>query len=146
MEKILQTLEPLASRDRSSLNERMQSMGNKSLGFVEMCCSLAAQNPGLIPPYVNLQSFQQDMDSIHDLISLSGLAAQILEYLEEIRAGVGCNAFQHARNVYNTAKQAARQNIPGAKSVYDQLKYRYAARRKKTAAMVSQAEALPQVQ
>jgi hypothetical protein len=44
---------------------------------------------------------------------------------KEIQMGAGCDSYRFARVIYHTVKTAARQKVPGAKPIYDEMKLRY---------------------
>jgi hypothetical protein len=57
--------------------------------------------------------------------ALSPVEIEILQLAEIIitaRIAAGADAFETARNIYNTAQRLAKQGVPGIQIIYDDLK------------------------
>jgi hypothetical protein len=103
----------------------LAKMGEKTLSFVEKAFAFATENPHLVPPYLDMDSFSVDFADAHNLFTLVNLVTQLLENLSDTEMAAGSEAYQEALVFYNSAKVAAAQDIPGAKAVYDELKTRF---------------------
>jgi hypothetical protein len=56
--------------------------------------------------------------------------AQLHEKLDDTMLALGSEAFTAALAVYNTTKAASKSNIPGIKTIYDDLRARFPGRPK----------------
>ncbi|MDR1340078.1 MAG: hypothetical protein LBK58_08520 [Prevotellaceae bacterium] len=112
---------PLTPAERHTLPK----MGEKTLSFVEKAHEFAVQNPNLCPPYLDMTAFNTDFADVHSLLMLNNVTLQLHEYTDDTAMTSGSEAFQAALVFYNSVKMAARQNIPGAKAVYEELRKRF---------------------
>jgi len=59
-------------------------------------------------------------------ISLFIVLTQLYNGLDDTTMEAGAESYVNALSYYNSVKQAAKMNIPGAKAIYDDLKKRFA--------------------
>jgi hypothetical protein len=103
----------------------LPKMGEKTIGFVEKAFDFARQNPNLVPPYLDVDAFGVDFSDAHGLWSLLNSVEQLKEGLDDTEMIAGSEAYQAALVFYKSVKMAARQDIPGAKAVYEELRTRF---------------------
>ncbi|MDR1370061.1 MAG: hypothetical protein LBJ72_08070 [Dysgonamonadaceae bacterium] len=103
----------------------MAKMGEKTLSFVEKAHEFATQNLNLVPPFLDMTAFNTDFADAHNLWSVLLASQQLHENLDDTTMASGSEAYQAALIFYNSVKMAARQDIPGAKAVYEELKKRF---------------------
>jgi hypothetical protein len=115
---------PLTPTERHTLPK----MGEKTLSFVEKAHEFAMQNPNLCPPYLNMEAFNTDFADVHNLLMLNNVTLQLHAYTDDTAMTA---AYQAALVFYNSVKMAARQDIPGAKAVYEELRKRFPNTRRK---------------
>ncbi|MDR1182043.1 MAG: hypothetical protein LBL13_08720 [Bacteroidales bacterium] len=120
-ELLLPYVTPLTPEERHALPKT----GEKTFGFVEKSFELANQNSKLCPTYFDMAGFRIDIEDMIALLALSNLARQLFEYIDDTAMVAGSEAYQAALIFYNCAKVAARQNVPGAKAVYEVLQPRF---------------------
>jgi hypothetical protein len=112
--------------------QEMPKMGEKTLAFVEKAHDFAAQNPNLLPAFLDMDAFDVDFADAHGLWTLSNSVRQLYENINDTEMAAGSEAYQAALVFYNSVKVAAVQDIPGAKAVYEELKTRFPGRRWKS--------------
>lgn len=112
---------PLTPQERRSLLK----MGDKSLAFVEKAHDYAHNNPELVPSYLDLNAFDVDFADAHGLWTILNTVKQLHELLEDTILASGSEAFHAALAVYHNTQAAAKQDVPGAKAVYEDLKTRF---------------------
>jgi hypothetical protein len=100
-------------------------IGEKSLSFVEKAHQAAVENPNLVPPYLNMKEFDTDFEDAHNLWSLLLVSQQIHQNIDDTTMVAGSEAYQSSLVFYNSVKMAARQDIAGAKAIYEELKKRF---------------------
>jgi hypothetical protein len=103
----------------------MAKMGEKTLSFVEKAHEFALQNPNIVPPFLDMAAFDTDFADAHNLWTVLLASQQIHENLDDTTMVAGSEAYQAALIFYNSVKMASRQDIPGAKAVYEELKKRF---------------------
>jgi hypothetical protein len=118
---LLPYVTPLTPSERHTLAK----MGEKTLSFVEKSHEFAAQNPNLVPPFLDMAAFDIDFADAHNLWPLFLLTQQLHENVDDTTMVAGSEAYQAALVFYNSVKMAARQDISGAKAVYEELKKRF---------------------
>jgi hypothetical protein len=118
---LLPYVTPLTPAERRS----KAKMGEKTLSFVEKSHEFATENPNLVPPFLDMAAFDIDFADAHNLWSLFLLTQQLHENVDDTTMVAGSEAYQFALVFYNSVKMAARQDIPGAKAVYEELKKRF---------------------
>jgi hypothetical protein len=108
-------------------------MGDKSMAFVEKALEFAIANPELRSPLLNIEEFKIDFSDAHKLWTIRNAAKQVFELLDDTTMAAGSEAFQEALIFYNYIKIAAKQDVPGAKAIYEELKRRFPGGRHKSA-------------
>jgi hypothetical protein len=117
-----QYLHTLTVEDRQTIFK----MGDKSLAFVEKTSELAGSNPQFCPPYFSLAKLHIDLDDATGLRTLSNRLQQFSREIDDTMMLAGHEALTQSLTFYNAVKQAARDNIPGAQPLFDELKKRFA--------------------
>jgi hypothetical protein len=105
--------------------QKVAKMGEKTLSFVEKAYEFAVDNPTLCPPYLDMAAFGIDFNDAHNLWTLTLAIKQLYENVDDTGMMAGSEAYQSALVFYNSVKMAARQDVPGAKAVYEELKKRF---------------------
>jgi hypothetical protein len=109
----------------------MLQMGDKSLAFVEKAHDYAVDNPTLTPSYLDMASFDVDFADAHGLWSLLTLIRQLEEAVEDTVMAAGSEAFHAALAFYHNVQAAAKDDVPGAKAICEDLKTRFPGSRRK---------------
>ncbi|MDR1116560.1 MAG: hypothetical protein LBL33_10550 [Tannerella sp.] len=125
--QLLPYVTPLTPAERHTLPK----MGEKTLSFVEKAHEYAVQNPNLCPPYLDMAAFNTNFADVHNLLMLNNATLQLHEYTDDTSMTSGSEAYQAALIFYNSVKMAARQDVPGAKAVYEELRKRFPGTRRR---------------
>lgn len=94
--------------------------------FTEDAINAGINNPTLIPSYVSVAHMQNDLTLFQQLDELIILTKQTLEKLEDTQLLAGNEAYTSALAVYKLFASAAEAGVPGADTVYGQLRERFA--------------------
>jgi hypothetical protein len=100
-------------------------MGDRTLAFVEKAHDFAAANPSLVPPYVDMDAYDVDFADAHGLWTLLNSISQLYENLSNTVMVAGSEAYQTSLTFYKNIKIAAEQDVPGAASIYEELRARF---------------------
>jgi hypothetical protein len=111
----------LSSTDRQTIPK----MGEKTLSFVTKAQEFAGQYPGLMPTFVNKADFDSDVADATNLIGLKSQIDQVASLVDDTVMVAGSEAYIAALAFYNNVKLAAKQNVPGAKVINDDLAARF---------------------
>lgn len=105
--------------------QAIPNMSDKTLPFVEKTIAYCDSNPQFVPPFMRTDVLKSNMLLYKQLIPLLRVVKQLNNGLDDtsMKAGAGC--YTNSLNYYNTAKQADRNDIPGAKGVVEDLRKRF---------------------
>lgn len=126
MKKYLIALSPIERKKKAK-------MGEKSVNFVEKVTEYAISNPELVPPYMKVEDLILDFKAVSDLTSIFRPTEQLSSGLNDTMLLCGSEAYTNALIFYNYIKQAAKDNVPNAKTIYEDLKKRFEKLAKKKA-------------
>lgn len=100
------------------------NVANKA--FTEDAINIAVQNPSLFPGYINPAEMQKDLLLFNQLDVLASSMRRVLEKVEDTLMLAGSESYISALAVYRSISAAAKAGVPGADSLYDQLRARFA--------------------
>ncbi|MEZ5387226.1 MAG: hypothetical protein R3F13_17085 [Prosthecobacter sp.] len=103
----------------------LPKLGAKSLGFDEQCASYMTSNPNLVPPYVDPAEEAKDRALRLVLADIWRELRQLCEKVDDTLMLVGSEIWMADLSFYQTVKQAARRDVAGADTLYDDLKQRF---------------------
>jgi hypothetical protein len=105
--------------------QTLPKMSDKTTPFVEKCLEYAQTNPQFAPSYMNVGELLIDMKAISDLTKILRPIEQLNENLNDTTMLSGSEAYTAALTYYNSVKQAAKMNVPNAKTIYEDLVKRF---------------------
>ncbi|MCG8581886.1 MAG: hypothetical protein MI866_18310 [Bacteroidales bacterium] len=100
-------------------------MGEKSLAFVTKAHEYSKQFPELRPSFFTQEEFDIDVETATGLLPIESALKSLSSQINDTVMQAGSEAYTQALLLYNNAKLAARNNVPGAKEVYDDLRSRF---------------------
>ncbi|SDD27997.1 hypothetical protein [Williamwhitmania taraxaci] len=116
----------LKADDRHNLAK----MGDKTLAFVTKGLDYAKQNPTIVPPFLDVTQFENEVNVVTDLSSIMKSIRQLLEKIDDTTMLAGSEAYASALVFYNAVKSASKVDVPGMKSIYEDLQTRFPGRGK----------------
>jgi DNA mismatch repair ATPase MutL len=111
----------LTPADRQDLPK----MSDKTLPFVEKVFDYAGTNPEFAPAYLSIPELKTDLTAYKELADLSQLAEPLCDNLRDTQMLSGSEAYTAALAYYNSVKQAAKMNVPNAKTILEDLSKRF---------------------
>ena len=118
----------LSKEDR----KKLPKMGDRTVPFVEKVIEYATAQPEFIPGYMDLPELKNDFNAVTTLNQMYRPLDQIDSNLNDTLLLSGSEAYKAALQFYNYVKQAAKNNVPDAKVIYDELKKRFESQSAKT--------------
>lgn len=100
------------------------NVANKA--FTEDAINIAVNNPTFFPGYLNPAEMQKDLALFSQLDALATSMRRVVEKMEDTLMLAGSEAYISALAVYRSLGAAAKAGVPGADSLYDQLRARFA--------------------
>ena len=94
--------------------------------FVGDSINALANNAPMLPAYLNVADIKTDLTLYEQLDELEMLAMQLVEKIQDTRMLCGSEAYVSSLAAYRLFEAAAAAGIPGADSIYDALKQRFA--------------------
>ena len=108
-------------------DERIElpKLGPASLQFDEQCASYMASAPNLVPPFVDPAEVTKDRNLRLVLADVLRETKKLCEQLDDTLLLVGSEIWMADLSFYQTVRQAARRDVLGADTVYDDLQSRF---------------------
>lgn len=126
-EKLVPQLIALTPEERRDIPK----MGDKTVAFVTKAIEYMQEFPELVPKYVEAQPAKIDLAAVQTLLPLNSQFTKLQEMTSDSSMLSGSEAYGSALSFYNSVKLQAKENVPGAKNVYEDLKTRFPGRTKK---------------
>lgn len=111
-------LSPEQRRDIPKMRERTKP-------FVSKVTAYAVSDAQFVPPYLEVQEMKKDYNMALTLTQIHREVAQLESNLSDTAMLAGSEAYLAALTYYNSVKTAERMSVPGAKSIYEDLKKRF---------------------
>jgi len=105
--------------------QALPKMNDGTQPFVQKCLEYCESDTQFVPPFLNMEGFTDDMDAWNQLMSILRPVQQLCTNLDDTTMEAGSESYTAALSYYNSVKQAAKVDIPGAKPIYDDLKKRF---------------------
>jgi hypothetical protein len=113
-EDVSSTLSPAERR-------RLVSAGVKNYGLIDKAYDIARDNPDFLPPFLSAQEIWQDMHDFEEVRQLVMVLEKFLQLANECMLVRGNQCFRDAIRVYGALKEMAKNNVPGAKPLFESL-------------------------
>lgn len=95
--------------------------------FVEDSLTAINNNGGILPTYINAVEIGKDLVLFEQLDELVQLVGQLFDKLRDTQMLAGSEAYVSSLVAYKLFASAADAGLPGAESIYNQLKQRFIA-------------------
>ncbi|MFP4620168.1 MAG: hypothetical protein ACLFM7_02580 [Bacteroidales bacterium] len=112
--------------------KNMVHMGNRNMGFVIKAREIADKNKDLVPEFIDLEAFRTDLDSTVTLRELYRGFEDMAQTVKDSLMLAGSEALQAALAFYSYLKLAAKSNVSGAETAYNELSEYFPGRGSKT--------------
>ncbi len=93
--------------------------------FVEDALTAINNNSGILPTYINAVEIGKDLELFEQLDELVQLVGQLYDKLKDTQMLAGSEAYVSSLVAYKLFASAADAGLPGAESIYNQLKQRF---------------------
>jgi hypothetical protein len=130
-EALRELLAPYITPLTPTQRHTIAKMGDKTLAFVEKAHELTQINPQFVPPFLNMSEFTVDFSDATNLEPLFVAMEQLRSGVDDTQMLAGSEAYHAALVFYNSVKEAATQNVVGAKAVYEALRVRFPGKKRR---------------
>ena len=100
-------------------------MGNKTIAFVEKIMKYTLSNPEFIPTHLKIDELNIDFIAADVMTNMFRSSSQITNELNDTILLCGSEAYTATLMYYNAVKQATKDGVPGAKTIYEDLKKQF---------------------
>jgi hypothetical protein len=100
---------------------RLIGAGVKNYGFIDKAYDIARDNPKFLPPFLSAQEIWQDMHDFEEIRQLVMVLEKFLQLATESMMIRGNRCFRDALRVYGALREMTRNNVPGAKPLFESL-------------------------
>ena len=118
-------LKPFLIALKPEERQSIPKMADGSAPFVGKTIGYCKTNPQFMPSYVNIPELEIDFKAVTDLTEFTYLCYKLRDGLKDTIVLSGSEAYVAALSYYNSVKNAAKMNVPGAKAIYEDLKKRF---------------------
>jgi hypothetical protein len=105
--------------------QTIPKMSGKTMPFVEKTLEYGESAPQFAPPYMDREAPFSDMKVLQQLTPLFRIIKAMNDGLDDTIMEAGGEGFVNALSYYNSVKQASKMNVPGAKSIFEDLSKRF---------------------
>lgn len=124
MENLMPWLTNLSMKERQTLPKA----ADKTVSFLDKSLDYSQQNPQFVPPFLNVQEFNKDINLSEKLLSGARPLRMLADKMEDTAMLASSEAYQAALLFYQSVKAAAKMGVPGAQTIYEDLKARFPGR------------------
>jgi hypothetical protein len=103
-------------------------LGEKSYPFVGKVMEYVDSHPQFAPSDLNKVEMKSDFKLWGDINTMVRSTSILWDTLNDSASQAGYEAMEGALAYYNSVREAAKRNAPGAQTIYDELKTRFAGR------------------
>lgn len=104
---------------------RLPKMSKKALDFVERALMHAKDNPGLVPPFLDLAAMERDITLMKQVARILGVTEHFGEKLGDTYRILGAEAYAAAREFYRWVQAAAKSGFERSDFIAKELGYYY---------------------
>ncbi|HLT07886.1 MAG TPA: hypothetical protein VK014_10185 [Cyclobacteriaceae bacterium] len=116
----------------------LPKMGDGTAPFVGKVIDYAESNSEFVPPFVDVQEMRLDWNAVQDLMPLLRTVSQLQSNLNDTILLAGSEGYVSSLSYYNSVKLAAKMNVPGAKTIYEDLRQRFEGNGKRSSSPVEE--------
>ncbi|MDP4209193.1 MAG: hypothetical protein Q8928_10305 [Bacteroidota bacterium] len=103
-------------------------LGDANMSFLTKSRDYISLNPQHMPSFVDITETNNDINVATNLFTVTKKLAVLASKIEDTATQAGFESLASVLAYYNSVKLAARNNVPGAQAIYDDLKTRFPGR------------------
>ena len=122
--KIVEAMELLKSCFSFPVQQEIwgEEINTATVEFLKISLDIAIKYPDLLPPFINMKTFQDYFSLVHELQAITEMTADIKNKVNSMLNSNGNYCLEMAMALYTNIKIAAKRDIPGARMVFLELK------------------------
>jgi hypothetical protein len=108
--------------------QTLPKSADKTVSFLGKSLDQSQHNPQFVPSFLDVYEFDKDINLSEALLSVARPLRVLLEKIEDTAMLASSEAYLAALFFYQAVKTAAKMKVPGAQTIYDDLKKRFPGR------------------
>lgn len=117
----LKALFPFGIKLSDVEKKHLPRLDDGRIPFAEKGLFHGEQQPLVVPPYTDLVEYKKDLDFVKATRRVGAELMSLAEMMDDTRIAAGSDAYQAALSIYNSAKGAAKQGVPGTQTIVDEM-------------------------
>lgn len=117
----LKALFPFGIKLSAEERKHLAKLDDARIPFADKGLAFGLQQPLVVPPYTDLAEYKKDIDFVKATRRVGAELASLAEMMNDTRAAAGSDAYQAALSIYNSAKGAAKQGVPGTQTIVEEM-------------------------
>ena len=117
----LKALFPFGIKLSDDQKKHLPHLDDGRIPFADKGLFYGGQQPLIVPPYTDLGEFKKDIDFVKATRRVGAELLSFTEMVTDTRIAAGSDAYQAALSIYNSAKGAAKQGVPGTQTIVDEM-------------------------
>jgi hypothetical protein len=130
--KVLDIIKPKAKNLTPSERQMYGRVRYEFEVWIDKCRSHMHDNPTLVPPYIDTAEYEKDYAARVAMKPIEAKLQQLYEMFDDTFVLLGHDLFTNSIAFYNAVKTAAKNNVPGSTTIYQDLKQQFPGGGKKT--------------
>jgi hypothetical protein len=129
-------IQPYVTALTNEERRALPKMSDKTQAFVEKVVDYSITNSEFVPSYMDAADLTIDFGNTKGLSPVLQLAEQFCNNLNDTEMVAGSEAYISSLTYYNNVKQADKEGIPAARTIYADLQKRFPGRPRKKADVI----------
>ncbi len=117
----LKALFPFGIKLTSDQKKRLAKLDDARIPFADKGIFYGEQQPLIVPPYTDLTELKKDIAFFKATRRVGAELSSLAEMVDDSRIAAGVDAYQAVLSIYNSAKGAAKQGVPGTQTIVDEM-------------------------
>ena len=93
--------------------------------WIDKCRGYMTANPTLVPSYIDMVEYEKDYTARGAMKPIEQKLQQLFEMFDDTFVLLGHDLYTNSIAFYNSLKGAAKNNVPGATSIFQDLKQQF---------------------
>ena len=125
LDKLAALMDPQLMALTPEQRRTIQTMGDRREPFVAKVIDYTGRNPEFVPAYMDVPELRRDYEAVKQMTPYLRKLQQLASKLDDTLFMCGAEAYAASRQYYQSVKMAMDQNVPGAKTVYEDLRRQF---------------------
>lgn len=117
----LKSLFPFSIKLSVDQSKHLSKLDDARIPFADKGIFYGEKQPMIVPPFTDLGEYKRDLDFFKATRRVGAELLSIAEMVSDSRTAAGSDAYQAALSIYNSAKGAAKQGVPGTQTIVDEM-------------------------